>query len=716
MQQYNPDFSSSKIDKERRRSRQINLNYHMIDTENFIFIFLYFIESTITDHLQSSTMAECKLKTCFGKRKRMNTNSDVAPPDSVAKCSERPEPSGDEEWPDINIESSGLTASSDAYSSDEDEKEGSYLDSKPAAVNKISTGSSASPFLKLGSDVMVAVVSFLDPIETLDLLTAPMCKEWRRSYTADQELWRTACCTEPFCADSSFFSLNDFKDDFDNKHALGEYRLVYTSFVRCMKYLDRVQNNETSDDSKSSSAKASDQSDHTNGFPTFGVTKSLKLFLSRSKERGIFKSAIGNGDISSAPIGVSTDGQEIVKDTLSKKVVKKEDTQKPKYGHSMITSRLWGPTATGVPSHLNLPKPCAIYSIVNWMVAHPNVRGIQTMCIKSLPSLLEDEQQRITGRRVGLVEVILCAMMRFPDSIELHIAVFHAIVLLARPLGGREGMLFDNSMAETTQSIGLTSLIELSDSVSLAARCGGLPRLPSKTSNQNTSGATASDDSSTNVTNEKGKTGISIMVDSMDRFLSSEKLQSMACWALVNVALVPLQKNMLMKIGGIEAILSAMENHSTSFDVQFRALFALINLSVPCRQSDFVLDPGIDAADATRIEKAVLNKLGAKIAKLSVSAMKNFCSSNAILNRGCLVVHNLSQSPEFIPTLLATPKCYEILEFCVTNHSTDRVLRRSVRSTLQRMKYYLDRHPAEQRRLSIYLEQQQNREEIEQFY
>jgi hypothetical protein len=380
----------------------------------------------------------------------------------------------------------------------------------------------------------------------------------------------------------------------------------------------------------------------------------------------------------------------------------------------MITNRLWGPTAAGVPSHLNLPKPCAIYSIVNWMVAHPNVRGIQTMCIKSLPSLLEDEQQRITGRRVGLVEVILCAMMRFPESVELHIAVFHAIVLLARPLGGREGMLFDNSMAETTQSIGLTSLIELSDSISLAARCGGLPRLPSKTRNQHASYTTANDDSSPNVTNEKGNTGISILVDSMERFSSSEKLQSMACWALVNVALVPLQKNMLMKIGGIEAILSAMENHSTSFDVQFRALFALINLSVPCRQSDFILDPGIDAADATRIETAVLIRLGARIAKLSVSAMKNFWSIEAILNRGCLVIHNLSQSPEFIPTLLETPNCYEILEFCVTNRSTDRVLRRSVSSTLQRMQNYLDQHPEEQRRFSIYLERQ-NREELEQF-
>ena len=102
--------------------------------------------------------------------------------------------------------------------------------------------------------------------------------------------------------------------------------------------------------------------------------------------------------------------------SFSKMKMEESGTSKPKYGNSMITSRLWGPTTTGVPSHLNLPKACAIYSIINWMVAHPNVRGIQIMCILSLPPLLEDEQQRITGQRVGLVEVILCAMLRFPEN------------------------------------------------------------------------------------------------------------------------------------------------------------------------------------------------------------------------------------------------------------------------------------------------------------
>jgi hypothetical protein len=618
-----------------------------------------------------------KIATCFGKRKRTNAHS--LSNESCASSSEPAIPSG------------AIT---------------NCLE-KPKQFEP-------NPLLMLGSDLMVAVVTFLEPTEALTLLTVPLCKEWRLSYTADQELWRTVCCTEPFAADLSSYgasieaynsdnednslnSLQDYKDAFEKKNVLvGEYRLVYTSFVRCMKYLDQIQNNDRFDERNSSSlVKESDENGHRNKFPTFGVTRSLKNFLSRSKNSVILRSVIRNGstdDIPSAPIGVSTDGREIHKGNFSKKDAKDEDNLGPKFGYSMITRRLWGPTATGVPSHLNLPKSCAIYSIVNWMVAHPNVRGIQTMCIKALPPLLEDEHQRLTGRQVGLVEVILCAMLRFPDSIELHIAVFHAIVLLARPLGGREGMLFNNSMAETTQDIGLTSPVELSDPISLAARCGGHPSLNGKKGN-NISISTSDSSRSIDGNENEEQTGISILVESMERFSHSEKLQSMACWALVNVALVPHQKNMLMKLSGVDAILSAMEKHSKSFDVQFRALFALINLAVPCLESDFMFDSSIDAADATLQEIAVLDTLREKIAKLSVAAMKTFWSSESILNRGCLVIHNLSQSPVFIRTLLDTPDCYQMLKYCLENHSTDMVLRRSVSSTLQRMQFYLDQHP-----------------------
>lgn len=391
------------------------------------------------------------------------------------------------------------------------------------------------------------------------------------------------------------------------------------------------------------------------------------------------------------------------------------DTQNPKFGQSMITNRLLGPTAMGEPSYLNLPKSCAIYSIINWMVAHPNVQGIQTMCIMALPSLLEDEQQRITAQRIGMMEVVLCAMLRFPDNVKVHIAAFHTIVLLARPLGGREGMLFDNSMAGSTQNLELTSFIEIPTSTSTTAHYGRVVSLQG--SNRHTSNLIGKNSSRTNINDKENKvpmTGIGILIDSMKRFASSEKLQSTACWALVNVALVPKQKSMLMKLNGIEAILDAMTEHSKSFDVQFRAMFALINLVVPCRESDFATnDTNTNTNDATRTERAVLAEWAPRIAHLAVMAMKNFCSSETILNRGSLVIHNLSQSPEFMVALLRTPHCYQVLEWCLTNYSTDVVIRKSVSSTLNRMQIYLDQNPEEQRRFSLSMEGQ-NREVPEQ--
>jgi hypothetical protein len=364
----------------------------------------------------------------------------------------------------------------------------------------------------------------------------------------------------------------------------------------------------------------------------------------------------------------------------------------------MITDRLLGPTADGKPSHLNLPTSCAIYSIVNWMVAHPDVEGIQTMCICALPALLEDEQQRTTAQRVGLVEVILCGMLRFPDSAKLHTAAFHTMVLLARPIGGREGMLFDTSMSDSTRSLGLAP----------KARYGRIA-----SSLDRTDQATAQDDSSSDPT-RNSLNGVSIFIASMERFASNEKLQAMACWAMVNLALVPAQKTMLIGMNGIQAALNAMTNHPRSFDVQFRALFALINLVVPSKiRLEAPLANGLSPSNNKKqTEKDVLDMWASAITGLVIRAMENFCSSSTILNRACLVLHNISQTPDYIPVLLWTPHCYQMLEWCRKNHSTDTVLLRSASSTLSRIQVYLSQHPDVQRKFvhSIQRERQEQRE------
>jgi hypothetical protein len=358
----------------------------------------------------------------------------------------------------------------------------------------------------------------------------------------------------------------------------------------------------------------------------------------------------------------------------------------------MITDRLLGPTANGTPSYLNLPTNCAVYSIVNWMVAHPDVEGIQTMCICALPTLLEDEEQRMTAQRVGIVEVILCGMLRFPESAKLHTAAFHTIVLLARPIGGREGMLFDSSMSDSTRSLGLSS----------KARYGRIasslePSHQALTSRREVPSS------------EQGRSspnGVSILIASMERFASNEELQAMACWAMVNLALVPSQKAMLLVLNAIPAVVNAMTCHPKSYSTQFRGLFALINLCVPNRNTLPAIAAVAPAIANGQTEKDVLDIWVSSVTGIIIRAMENFCSSTSILNRACLVLFNLSQTPDYIPVLLWTPHCYQMLEWCRANHSTDTVLLRSASSTLARIQAYLSQNQSERQKFVQSLQEQ----------
>jgi hypothetical protein len=566
-----------------------------------------------------------------------------------------------------------------------------------------------SPLFAVGSDIMAQVMTFLEPPEILGILTMPLSKEWRRTFSANQDLWKVLCLLEPFKAnvgdseddddsDDSFCDLN-YEAEGGANNLFGKYRLMFTSFVRCIRYLSRIKEDTLNGRTPSLVEGA--------GFPHSGASKSLRKFLSLSPEAVVGTAQIeaDEDDISAAPIGVADNGTLTDDGSSGRKVRfflgekgygfvsieslihffssplalsaqrpasldEKPPAKKLKYADSIVTARLFGPSATGEAGNVDLPRSCAIYSIVNWMVAFSDVEGIQTMCVKALPCLLEDEEQRLLAQRAGLTDAILRAMILFRDSLELHTAAFHTMVLLARPVGGREGMLFDNSMANS-------STIGLLDS-----------------SSQDT--GRASSPGRSNPTN-----GIAIMLDSMSRFLGEEKLQAMACWAMVNIALAPSQKSMLIKLGGIQATANAMRKHPHSADVQFRALFALINLVVPCKYptgtarsfpshvSNSSTSTDSASGEQEMNEKEILDELVGEVIGLVVSAMKNFCSSETILNRACLVLHNLSQSQDYIATLLWTPHCYQMLEWCITNYPTDQVRRRSAVSTLHRLQVTL---------------------------
>ena len=298
------------------------------------------------------------------------------------------------------------------------------------------------------------------------------------------------------------------------------------------------------------------------------------------------------------------------------------------------------------------------------MAAFSDVEGIQTMCLKVLPFLLEDENQRTTAQNAGLTDIVLRAMVIFPDSAELHTAAFHTIVLLARPLGGREGMLFHSSMVNSS---GIFD-----------------------------SGST-----------RNGKSGIAVMLDSMERFQSDDILQAMSCWSLVNIALAPSQKSVLVKLGGIQATTNAMIQHPYNAEVQFRALFALINLVIPSvNRPDEAMQEQLGDVNQT-VEKEVLDESVAQIAQLVVVAMKNFCSSESILNRACLVLHNLSLSADYHTTLLWTKGCYQMLEWCLANYRTDQVLQQSAAGTLHRLQQTMSNNEELRQQFTSFLQSQQ---------
>merc|ERR1712238_366701 len=130
--------------------------------------------------------------------------------------------------------------------------------------------------------------------------------------------------------------------------------------------------------------------------------------------------------------------------------------------------------------------------------------------------------------------------------------------------------------------------------------------------------------------------------------------------------------------------------HPRSSEVQFRALFALINLVIPCATSSTSSTTSSLVGEiGESSEKENLDESVGQIANLVVVAMKIFCSSEAIMNRACLVLHNLSLNDEYHRTLLQTPNCYQMLECCIGNYKNDNVLQQSAGGTLLRLRMSL---------------------------
>lgn len=256
-------------------------------------------------------------------------------------------------------------------------------------MRDISSNEEASIYL-LGHDVMAQVASYLEPPEAYSFLTTPLSKTWLVTYTAPQELWRILCTSAPFYAkldaengssDSSSCASFPMCNDMNMRHLFGRYRLLYTSFVRCMKYLNRLQ-----DDALNGRAPTLSANSNQNDIYPYNKNTSLKAYfakagrLARSGRHNGGSRSSSDATLSFTTKSGSRGSSEKAAPAGSGTVALGNSAQQVptrRLGRSMLTDRLLRPTQGGDADNVNLPWSCAIYSVVNWMVAFADVEGIQ---------------------------------------------------------------------------------------------------------------------------------------------------------------------------------------------------------------------------------------------------------------------------------------------------------------------------------------------------
>lgn len=495
-----------------------------------------------------------------------------------------------------------------------------------------------SSIFSIGIDSLANCLSYLDPTEVLSFVTFPLSKTWKEVYCDQGYLWKVLCISEPFHAKENIVE--------EDEEYYYQFRLLYTRFVRCITYLKRI--------------RTSDPPEHENNVSPSTESNSMDLLATPIVSPPLHYQQLR----SSANIEFLNDSTvELPRPSLSSHQLCNalERSLASVSAASMTWLQNQARTQPDKPTikakvvkklgnHLDLPWSCAVYAIINWMVAFREVLGIQIACLKALPLLLEDERQRSTAQVSRLSGIVIQSMIEFKYSIQLHTAAFHALVLLARPIGGKEGMLFQRAMVGSPPTF--------------------IPydRLDS----------TSEEPGNSHIASINN--GTYVILDSMRRFDHNKELQAMGCWSMVNIALVASQKTTLVRLGGIRVLLHAMRKHPDCAEVQFRALFALINLVVPCEQQQ-------TSTEST--ERHILDDAVNEVTSLVVAAMEKFCAVKDVLNRACLVLHNLSLIREYHSALLWTPHCYPMLLWAVKNPQNDPIIDSSARGTLQRLNHTL---------------------------
>eukprot|EP00584_Thalassiosira_punctigera_P004367 CAMPEP_0172536612 /NCGR_PEP_ID=MMETSP1067-20121228/8346_1 /TAXON_ID=265564 ORGANISM="Thalassiosira punctigera, Strain Tpunct2005C2" /NCGR_SAMPLE_ID=MMETSP1067 /ASSEMBLY_ACC=CAM_ASM_000444 /LENGTH=633 /DNA_ID=CAMNT_0013321719 /DNA_START=376 /DNA_END=2277 /DNA_ORIENTATION=+ len=322
---------------------------------------------------------------------------------------------------------------------------------------------------------------------------------------------------------------------------------------------------------------------------------------------------------------------------------------------------------------MNLPelKRKPIHTIMSWMDTFQDHEKIQLICLQSLPTILESPPNRLAAQADGLASIVLYDMAAFPTNSLLQLTAFHTLVLLLRPLGTSEGTvrrMKSHSSARPSDAARSSSGEKVSRT---GSKSSAIVRSIDHRKHHHRHHHSRQKISINAVNRQQSQhplldaihapswteNGVRVMLDSLRRFSMDRYLQAMGCWAMVNAALYPALKRSILRLGGVYSVTNAMMLHPNVEAVQFRGLFALINLVIPDNKTNKKEYPA--TSDGSSIHSHIY-----QIARLTILAMRNFHTNKSILNRGCLVLRNLSLSPAFVKILARTPGCADMLLHC----------------------------------------------------
>ncbi len=148
--------------------------------------------------------------------------------------------------------------------------------------------SRTTPLYNVGVDIMAKILSYLEPIEANRVLSEPLSKTFRETFSVPQDVWKILCLSEPFYAmvdkkrsdsDDSISSFPVLNNNVEVRHVLGRYRLLYSSFVRCLSYLDRIK-----DDALHGRTRMYNDPEHEFDKSQFQRNSSLVRFFARARD------------------------------------------------------------------------------------------------------------------------------------------------------------------------------------------------------------------------------------------------------------------------------------------------------------------------------------------------------------------------------------------------------------------------------------------------